>query len=139
MTTYKRVHIKCDRVVCRGEFLGDIDIYANVKIPGECHNYKEPGLGDNWFIEMYVIKSNTSKIEQGYTYLKQIDDGLAKAKITFIECEEIDVTDKIVWIMSEKTSEMLAELIADSTEFESEEFDTYYNNEGIITLIHKEA
>jgi len=151
MTTYKQVHIQCDRVVCRGEFLGDIDIYANVKVPGECHNYKEPGLGDNWFIEMYVTKSNTPKIEQGYTYLKQVVDGLAKAKITFIEFDEIDVTGKEVWIMTPEQADLIGETlemdcessmidreIRDPLNKAVEAIEEYDNLEGTIMLFHKE-
>ena len=160
MTTIKQVHIVCKNVTCRGEYLGYVNVTGTVKIPGECQNYRDivgrdalKGFvygPDNWFIEMIVIESNTCKIELGYAYLKQIDDGFADAKITF--SEEVDVTGKEIWIMTPEQADLIGETLGMDCESSMidreirdpltkavEAIEEYTELEGTIMLFKKEA
>ena len=141
----KIVHIICERVVCRGEYLGHVDVTGTVKQPGECRNYRDrfvPGSTDNWFIEMIVTESNTPKIEQGYAYFKQIDDGFKYADIAF--SEEIDVTGKEVWIMTPEQADLIGETlemdcVSSMIDREIvEAIEEYVDLKGTITLVHQE-
>ena len=160
MPTQKRVHIVCDNVICRGEYLGHVDVTGIVRQPGECSNYKKLGMApgsqnyssDDWYIEMDVIESNCKLIAPGYAELQQINDGFAQAKITFFEVEIIKIEGKSVWVMSEEDADLLLETLNLDSESSSFEFalreqignavnriESFTNNVGEISIFHKEA
>lgn len=143
MRTFKTAHIVCDDVICRGEYIGHVDIMGSVKIPGECKNYHNFGEPDNWFIEMHVTNSDNPKIELGYTYIKQREDGLARATITFRVFEAVDVENKSIWIIDENDADRIMELLCGNMDDEIGEMvdgiQTFTNNDGDIMIYHKET